>query len=206
LTVPEPNDRPTPPKAPRPRRAKKFVLPDHHHDENENERAAEHIEAFFEGTVSVPRRPRGSADQPRRLVELDTGPDWTAALQREAARHARYGHPASVLLIEMSSDPSGTAPNRTATIVADVIRTHARATDRAVRVGDRGFRLLLPETGGRAARTVAERITRAFHRNPDGRSVGVGLSIEVASAQPYAGLEDALLAAERRLALRPVES
>jgi diguanylate cyclase (GGDEF)-like protein len=204
--VPEPNDLPTPPKTPRPRRVKKFVLPDHHHDEREGERAAEHIEAFFEGPVSLPRRPRAGPDHPRRPVELDTRPDWTAALRQEASRHARYGHPASVLLIELDGNPYGAGLDRTARVVADVIRTHARETDRAVRVGAMSFRLLLPETSGRAARTVAERIDLAFHRNPDGRSGGVDLSIEVASVARHTDLEDALHEAERRMAVRAAEA
>lgn len=202
--MPEPNDPSPPPKAARPRRAKKFVLPDHHHDENEDERAAEHIEAFFEGPISLPRRSRGGPDQPRRLVELDTRPDWTAALRHESARHARYGRPAAILLIELDGDPNGADLDRTATVVADVIRTHARETDRAVRIGTTSFRLLLPETGWRAARTVGERINRAFHRNPDGRAGGVDLSIEVASVARHADLEDALVDAERRLAARSI--
>ena len=203
--MPEPNDPATPSKVPRPRRAKKFVLPDHHHDEREDERAAEHIEAFFDGPAAQPRR-AGSREHPRRLVELDTRPDWTAALRHETARHARYGRPASVLLIEMDGDPDGPGLDRTAKVVADVIRTHARETDRAVRIGVMSFRLLLPETGSRAARTVAERINRAFHRNPDGRSGGVGLAIEVASVARHTSLEDTLLEAERRLAARLAEA
>ncbi len=183
------------------------MLPDHHHDEREDERAAEHIEAFFEGPVAAPtaprRTPRSSAPS---VVELDTRPDWTAALRHEAARHARYGRPASVLLIELDGDPYGAALDRTAKVVADVIRAHARETDRAVRVGAMSFRLLLPETSGRAARTVAERIDRAFHRNPDGRSGGVDLSIEVASVARHTDLEDALLDAERRMAARSAEA
>ena len=103
------------------------------------------------------------------------------------------------------ANPYGAGLDRTAKVVADVIRTHARETDRAVRIGAMSFRLLLPETSGRAARTVAERINRAFHRNPDGRSGGVDLSIEVASVARHADLEDALLDAERRLAARSDE-
>jgi GGDEF domain-containing protein len=182
------------------------VLPDHHHDENEDERAAEHIEAFFDGPVSLPRRTRGGPDHPRRPVDLDTRPDWAAALRYEATRHARYGRPASILLIEMDGEPDSAGLDRTAKVVAEVIRTHARETDRAVRIGTTSFRLLLPETSGRSARTVAERIKRAFHRNRDGRSGGVDLSIEVASPARHADLEDALVDAERRLAARSIES
>ncbi len=181
------------------------MLPDHHHDEREDERAAVHIEAFLEGPISLPRLRRGGADRPRRVVELDTRPDWTAALRHEAARHARYGHPASLLLIEMDGNPHGTALDRAAKAVADVIRSNARETDRAVRTGAMSFRVLLPETGGRAARSVAARIDRAFHRNPDGRSGGIGLSIEVASVARHTDLLDTLLDAERRLAARSTE-
>jgi GGDEF domain-containing protein len=200
--VPEPVDPAPQPKPARQRRTKKFVLPDHHHDEREGELAGEHIEAFLDGPVAPPRPRPPAAERVRRPVELDTRPDWMAALRQEAARHARYGRPASVLLIELTGGPVSAAVDRMARAVADAIRAEARETDRAVRLGALSFRLLLPETGGRAARILAERLERAFRASPDSRSLGADLTIDVATAARHGTLEDALADSERRLASR----
>jgi FOG: GGDEF domain len=197
--VPHPVDPATPSRPPRPRRSKKFVLPEHHHDEQADERVAEHIEAFFDGPVASPRRTPAADERTRRPLELDTRPDWIAAFRHEGARHARYGRAASVLLIELRGHASGSAADRIARTMADVIRAGARETDRATRVGALSFRLLLPETGGRAARTVAERLDRAFRASPDGLTEGIDLCIEVATAPRNESLEDALAAAEQRI-------
>ena len=189
------------PTQPRPRRAKKFVLPEHHHEESADERAAEHIEAFIDGGAA-PRRRTRAIERDRRPLELDTRQDWNAALQHEGARHARYGRPASVLLIELVGRPHEQAVDRIARTVANVIRAEARETDRAVRIASLRFRLLLPETGGPAARSLAERLRGAFGADPDGRSESVELEIEVATAGRNGTLEDALTEAEARIATR----
>ena len=191
------------PSQPRPRRAKKFVLPEHHHEERADERSAEHIEAFIDG-AAAPRHRTRAIDRARHPLELDTRQDWVAALQHEGARHARYGRPASVLLIELRGDPHKQAVDRIARTLAEVIRAEARETDRAVRIASLRFRLLLPETGGRAARTLAERLGRAYSAAPDGRSEGVELQIEVATAPRNGTLEDALTDAEERIAAKSV--
>jgi GGDEF domain-containing protein len=175
------------------------VLPEHHHDEQEDERTAEHIEAFIDGPDAPPRRRPPTAERPRRPLELDTRPDWMAAFRYEGARHVRYGRPASVLLIELRGRPHAAAIDRVAGRVADVIRAEARETDRAVRVGSLSFRVLLPETGGRAARTLAERLDRSFRGQ---RSEAVDLCIEIATAPRNGSLEDAVGEAEGRLAAR----
>jgi GGDEF domain-containing protein len=175
------------------------VLPEHHHDERVDERATEHIEAFLDGPDATTRRRPPIIERPRRPLELDTRPDWMAAFRHEGARHVRYGRPASVLLIELRGRPHRSAIDRVAGRVADVIRAEARETDRAVRVGGRSFRILLPETGGRAARTLAERLDRVFRGQP---AEAVELCIEIATAPRNGSLEDAVGEAEGRLAAR----
>ena len=122
------------------------------------------------------------------------------ALRHEGARHDRYGRPASVILIELRGDEAATAVDPVARTLADVIRAEVRETDRAVRVGASSFRLLLPETSARAARTLADRLDHGFTvgRPPSGD--GIALCIEVATASRSGTLEDALADAERRLA------
>jgi hypothetical protein len=196
----EPKPTPTPKPRARPRRAPKFVLPERHHDERAGERTDEHIEAFLDGPVAITRRP--PADRPirePRPFELDTRPDWAAAVRREAARHARYGRPASILVIEVADCPTDVAVDRVAHGLADIIRSGARETDRAVRIATLSFRLLLPETGGRAARTAAERIEGAFRARWGGTASAPDLHIEIATAPRIGSLEEALAEAERRL-------
>ena len=179
------------------------MLPEHHHDERGDQRTAGHIEAFLEGPIPLPRRPRPAGRERRPLV-LDTRQDWATALRYEAARHARYGRPASVLLLGLSGHPPEPAVERSARAIGDVIRSEARETDRAVRTGRLAFRLLLPETGGRAARSLAERLERAYLSAPDGRVDSVALAVEVATAPRNGSLEDALAEAEVRFAGRSV--
>jgi GGDEF domain-containing protein len=180
------------------------VLPEHHHDEQVDDRAAERIEAFLEGPDATPRRRTPTVARERHPLELDTRPDWTAAFRHEGARHARYGRAASVLLIELGGSLERAAADKAAHRLADVIRTEARETDRAVRVGAVSFRVLLPETGGRAARRFAERLDRAFRAETAGtdRVGGVELCLEVATPARTSSLEDALAEAEARLAAR----
>ena len=199
--MPEPADPAVPSTPARPRRPRKFVLPEHHHDERSDQRTAGHIEAFIEGPTPRPRPPRAVGRERRPLV-LDTRQDWTTAFRHEAARHARYGRPASVLLLGLTGRPPEPAIERIARTIGDVIRSEARETDRAVRTGQLAFRLLLPETGGRAARSLAERLERAYLAIPDGRADGVALAVEVATAPRNGRLEDALTEAEARIATR----
>ena len=187
-------------------------MPEHHREEQTDERATEHIEAFIDGPVAAARRPPDVDERTRRPVELETRPDWMVALRHEAARHARYGRPASVLVIELRGNGSGLAIDHVARTLADVIRAEARETDRAVRVGASSFRLLLPETGSRAARSLADRLDRGFAvgnqapgNGPSGDGAsgdGIALCIEVATPSRTGTLEDALADAERRVVAR----
>jgi GGDEF domain-containing protein len=138
-------------------------------------------------------------DRPRLPHELDTRPDWTAALLQEASRHARYGRPASVVLIELQGNLRGDALDRMARRLADLIRSEARETDRAARVGAASFRMLLPETNARAARHVTTRLEQAFQVATTNRPDATHLRIELASPTRGGSLEDAILDAERRL-------
>lgn len=199
--MPDPSDQPASTPSARTRRSPKFVLPDHHHDERQGERADEHIEAFLTTTAPRRRRPK-AATRIRRPVELDTRPDWLAAVRHEGARLARYGRPASVLLIELHNGAPAPSIDPLARAVADAIRAEARETDRAVRFGAHSFRMLLPETGDLAARAVADRLDRTFGATEEARTHGATLSIDVASPGRNASLEDALADAERRLSAR----
>lgn len=196
--VTDPQDAPAPSRK-KPRRAPRFVLPDVHHDE----RTAARIEAFLDGPAAPAQRRAGSpvgSDRARRPKELDTRPDWLAAFLHEASRHARYGRPASVLLLELACPSDGPTIDRVAGGLAELIRGGVRQTDRAVRLGASSFRLLMPETNAQAARRLAARLEGAFHAKYAGPPNRPVLRTEVAAPTRGGSLEDALTDAERRLA------
>jgi GGDEF domain-containing protein len=193
-----PDPQPTNPK--RPRRTRKFVLPDHHHDERDDGRTAEHIEAFLDGRPAKARRAVAVEAHVRRPIELDTRPDWMAAFRHESARHIRYGRPASVVLIGLHGSAPAEVNDRVARAIGDAIRAEARETDRAVRIDARTFRVLLPETGARAARTLVERLGRAVRTGANGSADQVDVRFEVATASRNGTLEQAVADGEARLA------
>ena len=182
----------------RPRRSRRFVLPDNEHDERTDAR----IQAFLHGTSrSAPTAASPArSDLAKAPRELDTRADWTAAFRHEASRHARYGRPASVLLLEIGRTPDTRSADAVAHELADLIRADARASDRAVRTGPSSFRLLMPETGIRGARQVGARLEAAFHAAGGPSNQRPGLRFDVAAPKRDGTLEAALAEAERRVA------
>jgi GGDEF domain-containing protein len=179
------------------RRTRRFVLPETHHDERTDAR----IEAFVHGSARARQRAAatggGATQAPH---ELDTRADWAAAFRHEASRHARYGRPAAVLLLEIGRTPDLRSADTYAHELADMIRSRARSSDRAVRLGPSSFRLLMPETTAQGAREVGSRLEGAFRRAGEGINHRPGLRFDVATPARGSTLEDALSAAERRVA------
>jgi diguanylate cyclase (GGDEF)-like protein len=91
----------------------------------------------------------------RRLVDV---------MQSELERSDRTNRSFSVLLMDLDrlkgiNDRYGhLAGSRALCRVADILRLHCRSIDTAARYGGDEFALVLPETGERAARQVADRI------------------------------------------------
>jgi GGDEF domain-containing protein len=197
--VTDPADHPPLPASRKPRRARRFVLPEDQHDARTEAR----IEAFLHGT-SRSTGPGGAARTRSELAttprELDTRADWTAAFRHEASRHARYGRPASVLLLEIGRTPDLRSADTVAHELADLIRADARSSDRAVRTGPSSFRLLMPETNVGGARQVGARIEAAFRAAGGSSNHRPGLRFDVAAPTRGGSLEDALAEAERRVA------
>lgn len=182
-----------------PRRSRRFVLPDNQHDDRTDAR----IEAFLHG--SSPSAAPGWAVHSRSGLtrtprELDTRADWTAAFHHESSRHARYGRPASVLLLEIGRTPDTRSADAVAHELADLIRADARASDRAVRTGPLSFRLLMPETNVGGACQVGTRLEAAFRRAGGDSNHRPGLRFDVATPKRGGSLEEALFEAERRVA------
>jgi GGDEF domain-containing protein len=201
--VTEPADQPPIPANRRPRRSRRFVLPEDQHDERTEAR----IEDFLHGrgharprTGTLGAATRGRSDLSTNSRELDTRADWTAAFRHEASRHARYGRPASVLLLEIGRTPDSRSADSVAHELADLIRADARASDRAVRTGPSSFRLLMPETNVGGARQVGTRLEAAFKAAGGTSNHRPGIRFDVAAPTRGGSLEDALLEAERRVA------
>ncbi len=189
------------PTAARTRRPKFALPPDHHTDDGTSER----IEAFLDGPRrerrSRPRHLRSSAlHRPRKAIPLDTRTDWDTALRQEDARVARYGRPASILVLDVRPSQTG-LEDRLAARVGSVIREHARETDRVARVGPTRFHVLLPETSEPEAAVLAERV-RSTCTSWGSAGPGLPLVIRAATGTPREGgtLLEALRAAQARLA------
>jgi diguanylate cyclase with GGDEF domain len=180
-------------------RRQRFVLPADQHDE----RVGEVIEAFLEGPPPKARRRVRQATRPARLrptrlrpVPLDTRADWDIALRHEDARMARYGRPASVVVIRLRLTPPASA-DRIAARVAEIVRSQARETDRVTRAAADRFHVLLPETEEADAETLIERVRAACASQVAGR-LGAELRVVAAAVSPAQGetLHDALRTAQ----------
>jgi hypothetical protein len=194
-------------RAPKTARRPRFVLPADHHDD---ERVGEVIEAFLDGPpVRTRRGPHAPRRRPTvvrdagRPIPMDTRQDWDSALRHEDARLARYGRPASVVVVRLHGSATA-ALDRVAGRVATTIRERARETDRVTRVASDRFHVLLPETDAVDAAAFAERLRVACVECLDGRSASAGLEVSAVAASPEPGrtlqdaLRDAVARAERR--------
>jgi GGDEF domain-containing protein len=121
-------------------------------------------------------------------------------LRHEDARVARYGRPASVLIVDVTMTPPG-GEDRWAGRLGAAIRAQARDTDRVARVGPATFHVLLPETDDREASALADRICRAC-RDVLPMPPGPVADVRTSAASPTGGgtLADALRLAQARLA------
>ena len=105
-----------------------------------------------------------------------------------------------MLLLEIGRTPDTRSADAVAHELADLIRSDARASDRAVRMGPSSFRLLMPETTAQGARLVGMRLEQAFKAAGNGSNHRPGLRFDVAAPVRGNTLVDALADAERRVA------
>jgi hypothetical protein len=191
-------------RAPRNGRRPRFVLPAEHHDE----RVGEVIDAFLDGPPERARRtprtrPLSRRDKVRAVrtsIPLETRNDWETALRLEDARLARYGRPASVLVLRLCVPIPGTE-DRYAGRIARIVREQARETDRVTRAAPDRFHVLLPDTEEPGAGLLGERLREAYARQ-DQQRPGIDVEIKVATASPGMGetLRDALRIAQEAVA------
>ena len=126
------------------------------------------------------------------------------ALERELARHQRYGRPLALLLFDVdgfrriNDDWGRLTGDGVLRELAARVQAGVRRCDVLARWGDDAFALALPESDGEAARACAERLRRlvaehAFLAHGDRLPVGISLGIACAGAD---GLTAAALVAE----------
>jgi hypothetical protein len=199
-------------------RARRFALPD-----LEDERADEVIEAFLEGpdvrryrpplltsgvpsTTTVLEVASRAAATPRSTTDIRTIPgriEWTAALERESARAARYGRPASVAIVELRPDRPGFLVDpwlrSLAGPIARVLRQGTRATDLVARVADTRFQVLMPETPETGAGRFAERVAGECRTIIQTSGAPVAVRLSVAAATEDHSLDEALAQALRSI-------
>jgi hypothetical protein len=181
-------------------RARRFALPD-----LADQRTEDAIEAFLEGPEIRRGRPAARASFDRALaparpsVDLRTTPgrlEWTAALDRESARAARYGRPASVAIVELKAQAAGQTVEpylpSLAGPIARAIRMDSRATDLVARVAAARFHLLLPETNEPGAAVMADRIAEKCRAQILGTGAPIAVRVSVAGTGLAHTLHDAL--------------
>lgn len=202
--MPDDHSQPTPPRsASKSGRRPRFALPPDHHEVAASDRTDEHIEAFLDGPTRARRtrrrhlRPEGLL-RPRSVLPLDTRTDWERALRQEEARVARYGRPASVMVVDVSLPANG-AEERHIARLGSAIRAQARETDRVARVGPMRFHVLLPETDEPEATALAERVARACREALPAATL-TDSTVRAVAASPAGGgtLADALKVALAR--------
>ena len=137
---------------------------------------------------------------------------FSERLADECARHARYGGPLCLLMLDLDgfksvNDRYGHVCGDTVlTAVADLLRRTLRATDLPCRYGGDEFAVILPATAKTDAFAVAEKVrTEVAHMFVDAerddcpRDIGVRISIGVAAAGVGTEPLDLVLTADKAL-------
>jgi two-component system cell cycle response regulator len=125
------------------------------------------VEVLLRTRAAFEERPDGATDGQdnlQRRVDLPSD-ELRRRMQEEFERAERYSDPLACLRIEVDV-PADAGERAPALLHAlrGVIETHVRKIDLVVKIDDRGFLLVLPNTHFPGALTVAERISRETRR------------------------------------------
>ncbi|MEO8438362.1 MAG: GGDEF domain-containing protein [Chloroflexota bacterium] len=131
--------------------------------------------------------------------------EWNRIIADEDARNDRYGHPATVAIIEIEGidrlvaalGPG--ASDRILPAVADTLSRNARGADHLARLGPARFGVLLPETGEVEAINYIERVREACDLWLESGAVALSLAIGWASPTADVSLVDAVALAHERM-------
>jgi diguanylate cyclase (GGDEF)-like protein len=153
--------------------------------------------------VARPGSGEPAATDPETGFELVAS--WSKWLAEEGARVGRYGHPATIVLVELAgvdrlAERLGPeAADRLIPPIATTMRRHARAADNLARLGRARFGALLTETDEILAINYIERVRAACDVWLQSGAVALRLSIGWAEVGPKQPVDVALKAAETRL-------
>lgn len=101
------------------------------------------------------------------LTELGNRRSFDIALEAEVDRAARYGHPLTIVIVDLDglktlNDQNGhDAGDLALRNMADALRSCTRSVDTAYRIGGDEFVVLLPETAGGRVPDIINRLTAA---------------------------------------------
>ena len=128
------------------------------------------------------------------LTRLYNSRSFYTQLELEIDRIKRYQHPLTLLLLDIDyfkdyNDTYGHLEGDKVLVrFSQIIRSCLRTNDSAYRYGGEEFTVILPETAGEEAHTVAQRIRAALEAEPfsprDGEVVTVTISIGVTEYSP----------------------
>ena len=146
------------------------------------------------------RAERAESDATRDvLTGLANRRGWDRVLAAEEVRCQRYGHPASVLVVDLDglkqiNDSAGhAAGDRLLRDAAALLRGAARTSDVVARLGGDEFGVLAVETAAEGGRATAERVRTALADG--GVEAAVGLGVRV----PHGSLAAAWQEADRAM-------
>ena len=179
-------------------RPRRFAMP----DDDDDYPSDESVHAFL---ASGPKAAGPTPD----LFDHETGVRsavaWDEALGHEEARRARYGHPVTLVVVELdrldalARELGRENADRLIRPVAQALLVNARASDLIARLGHHRFGVILPETDEIRAINYVERVRLACDAWLDAAAVSVRLSIGWASAPSGGDLPAAFAIAERRM-------
>ena len=123
------------------------------------------------------------------LTKLYNSRSFYSQLETEVDRFNRYKHPLALLLLDLDhfkdyNDSFGHLEGDKVLVrFSQIIKSCLRTNDSAYRYGGEEFTVILPETGGAEARTVAQRIRSALEAErfypENGKDVQITISIGV---------------------------
>ncbi len=123
------------------------------------------------------------------LTKLYNSRSFYSQLETEVDRFNRYKHPLALLLLDLDhfkdyNDSYGHLEGDKVLVrFSQIIKSCLRANDSAYRYGGEEFTVILPETAGAEARTVAQRIRSALEAErfspENGKEVQITISIGV---------------------------
>jgi two-component system cell cycle response regulator len=127
------------------------------------------------------------------LTKLYNSRSFYSQLETEVDRFNRYKHPLALLLLDLDffkeyNDNYGHLEGDKVLVrFSQIIKSCLRANDSAYRYGGEEFTVILPETAGAEARTVAQRIRAALEAErfcpENGKEVQITISIGVTEYQ-----------------------